>query len=177
MSKGTPSFAQTAERGDNVRPGSSFHPASTAVVFAVSCVLLFLGMSDMPAIYDEGITLTGAMRIAAGQMPHKDFYANYGPAQFYTLAWLYKFFGESALIARVFEAMIAALIVAAVFAISACYCSKRMTQWTTLTIGLLLFGITAVSASAIYPVSLLNLLASVLLIRGFTWQLSLRRSM
>jgi hypothetical protein len=177
MNDDIPSFRRVLEPGINERTASSFPPASTALVFALSCVLLFLGMSDMPAPFDEGITLTGAMRVAAGQMPHKDFYVNYGPAQFYTLAWLYKLFGESALIGRIFEAIIAALIVTVVFAISACYCSKRMTQWTTLTIGLLLFGITAVSASAIYPVSLLNLLASVLLIRGFTGRLSVRRSM
>ena len=177
MNKDNPSFAHPPETGGNKRIASSFDLASTALVFTVSLVLLFLGMSDMPAVFDEGITLTAAMRVAAGQMPHKDFYVNYGPAQFYSLAWLYKLFGESALIGRVFEAIIAALIVAAVFAITACYCSKRMTQWTTLTIGLLLFGIAAVSASAIIPVSLLNLLASALLIRGFTGRLSVRRSM
>jgi hypothetical protein len=32
-------------------------------------------------MYDEGIVLTGAMRIAFGQTPHQDFYFIYGPAE------------------------------------------------------------------------------------------------
>ena len=32
------------------------------------------------------------MRVAAGDVPHADFYANYGPGQFYFIAALFKLF-------------------------------------------------------------------------------------
>ena len=67
-----------------------------ALVFLCSYVVLFLWMPLHPYPYDEGIVLTATMRVAAGQIPHRDFYANYGPAQFYVLSWLFKVFGGSA---------------------------------------------------------------------------------
>ena len=56
------------------------------LVFLCSFLILFFGMSRHPIVYDEGLILTAAMWVAAGQLPHRDFYANYGPAQFY-LIW------------------------------------------------------------------------------------------
>jgi hypothetical protein len=37
------------------------------------------------------------MRVADGEIPHRDFYADYGPAQFYVLAGLFKLFAPSIL--------------------------------------------------------------------------------
>src|SRR5580692_11140810 len=94
---------------------------SAATVFAVSFLLLLTGMSVRPSMYDEGITVTGAMRVLGGQLPHRDFYTNYGPAHFYILAGLFKLFGESLLVERLLYASICALIVASVFWISSTY--------------------------------------------------------
>ncbi len=60
------------------------------LVFLMSYLILFIGMSLQPNVYDEGIILTGAMRVVAGELPHQDFYANYGPGQFYLIAGLFK---------------------------------------------------------------------------------------
>jgi hypothetical protein len=68
------------------------------IVFGLSFLLLFVGMYRRAGVYDEGLALTAAMRVAAGQIPHRDFYANYGPAEFYILAGLFKVFGQSLLI-------------------------------------------------------------------------------
>jgi hypothetical protein len=57
-------------------------------IFLLAYLILFFGMSLRPNVYDEGIVLTASMRVAAGQLPHRDFYAIYGPAQFYILAGL-----------------------------------------------------------------------------------------
>jgi hypothetical protein len=54
-----------------------------AFVFLFAYLILFFGMPLRPNVYDEGIVLTASMRVAAGQLPHRDFYAIYGPAQFY----------------------------------------------------------------------------------------------
>ena len=79
------------------------------VVFLVAYLLLFCGMSRRPGmLYDEGIVLTGAMRVAAGQIPHRDFYFIYGPAEVYILAGLFKVFGPSLLVERLFDLLIKA---------------------------------------------------------------------
>lgn len=50
--------------------------------------------------YDEGIRLYGAMRIVQGAQPYHDFFAYYGPAQFYWPAALFAIFGEQAVVMR-----------------------------------------------------------------------------
>jgi hypothetical protein len=47
------------------------------------------------AAYDEGIVLTGANEVLHGRWPGRDFYTNYGPATYFTLAWLWKLGGAS----------------------------------------------------------------------------------
>ena len=58
---------------------------------------MILGMDRSLGLYDEGVILTGAMRAAAGDIPHAGFYANYGPGVFYPVAILFKLFGTSAI--------------------------------------------------------------------------------
>ena len=70
------------------------------LIFATVYAWFFLIRSRAVNVYDEGIELTAAMRIAAGQVIHRDFYYNYGPAKVYMLAGLFKLFGQSVLIAR-----------------------------------------------------------------------------
>ena len=56
------------------------------VLLVVAFVVLLLAMQRDLNVYDEGLVLVGAMRVADGEIPDRDFYANYGPAQFYVLA-------------------------------------------------------------------------------------------
>ena len=58
--------------------------------------------------------LTGAFRVLNGDIPSKDFYANYGPAQFYVLAGLFRLFGTNVLTARIYDAAVSGMIVTAV---------------------------------------------------------------
>ena len=81
----------------------------SSVVFLSSYLVLFSAMSLRPNVYDEGLVLTAAMRVALGQIPHRDFYTNYGPAQFYILAGLFNAFGTSILVERLFDLSIKAL--------------------------------------------------------------------
>jgi hypothetical protein len=59
-------------------------------------------------VYDEGIILTSAMRITAGDFIHRDFYANYGPAEFYIVSWLFNVFGQNIFAARIFDLIVRA---------------------------------------------------------------------
>jgi hypothetical protein len=145
-----------------------------ALVFLCSYFILFFGMSRHPIVYDEGLILTAAMRVAAGQLPHRDFYANYGPAQFYLIAGLFKLFGESVLIERIFDFFLKALVVTSAFAIASAYCRRSIAVGVAVITVSWLFFLSG-SGSTIIPVSLLNLIASALVLPVFAGRVSARR--
>lgn len=57
-------------------------------------------------VYDEGLSVYGAVRVLEGEIPYRDFWTIYSPGQFYTLALLFKVFGISLLPARIFSIVI-----------------------------------------------------------------------
>jgi hypothetical protein len=77
-------------------------------------------------VYDEGLIVFGAIRVMNGDVPYRDFYANYGPAQFYVLAGLFKVFGPSILISRIWDTFVRAATVMLVYAVFARMESPRM---------------------------------------------------
>ena len=132
-------------------------------------------MSLFPTLYDEGLILTGAMRVAAGQIPHRDFYANYGPGQFYTLAGLFKLFGESILVERLYDTFLKALLVTFIYTITSSYSRKSVAAGTSIVTVLWLFGLNDTAGTPLIPVSLLNLVASILILPIFFRPISRRR--
>ena len=115
------------------------------------------------------------MRVAAGQIPHRDFYANYGPAQFYVLAGLFKIFGESLLVERLFDLFIKAALVTWVYALTSAYCRRTVALWTAIVAILWFFGLPNLSGTANVPASLLNLMSSTLILPVFLSRVSPRR--
>jgi hypothetical protein len=146
----------------------------SVVVFLIAYSVLFLGMSLQPNGLDEGLILTGAMRVAAGQIPHRDFFTLYGPAQFYILAGLFKVFGQFILVERLLDFFVKALVVTAVYAIALSYCRARIAAGIAILTGFWLLGLNG-SGSTIIPVSLLNLIASILIVPIFSRSLSTMR--
>ena len=59
--------------------------------------------------HDEGLMLAAADRIARGELPWRDFWWNYGPAEPYALAGLQELFGRSLLVWRVAHVALAAV--------------------------------------------------------------------
>jgi hypothetical protein len=84
-------------------------------IFVVTFLAALASGSRSVNLYDEGVVVTGAARVMAGEIIHRDFYANYGPAQFYVLAALFKLFGPSILVARVWGALVKAGIAVAIY--------------------------------------------------------------
>src|ERR1700722_13307170 len=91
--------------------------ATLACLFLASLVWLTLCMNRDSNVYDEGLILEGAVRVLDGAIPHRDFYANYGPGQFYVLAGLYKIFGVSVLVERLLDTVVRGFIVVLVFVV------------------------------------------------------------
>lgn len=66
---------------------------------------------------DEGIVLQAGARIAHGQLPYRDFYANYGPGQYYLIALLNAVFGPSLLAWRIVHVVLDAVITVLAYAL------------------------------------------------------------
>lgn len=135
--------------------------------FSIATVTFFLLMDRSINVYDEGVILTGAMRVLNGEMIHRDFYANYGPANFYLLAWMFKLFGSTIFVERMLDLIIRAAIVVSVFHIISQSCNSRYA-----TIGSLLVGLWLASVGnygyPVYPALLLALLSVQMLIHFTT---------
>jgi hypothetical protein len=147
-----------------------------AFVFLLASLILFFGMPLRPNIYDEGIVLTASMRVAAGQIPHRDFYAIYGPAQFYILAGLFKLFGQSILVERFLDLFFRALLVVSVYTVASSYVRRSVAAYTSIVALAWLLGLYFASASsAVIPVSVFNLISTALIIPVFTRTIATRR--
>ncbi|HUL55575.1 MAG TPA: glycosyltransferase family 39 protein [Usitatibacter sp.] len=133
-----------------------------ALLFAACAVLLVLGMTRNLNVYDEGVILTGAMRVAAGDIPHADFYANYGPGQFYVLAALFKVLGTSAMVERLYDALMRAAIVAILYAIVADVAGRRL-AFACAAISFLWLYAVRLYGYPLIPVTLLCIAAAALI--------------
>jgi Dolichyl-phosphate-mannose-protein mannosyltransferase len=72
---------------------------------------------------DEGIVLQGAERILRGEVPYRDFFTFYTPGSFYFLAVLFKFFGDSWVVARTSIAVAGAVSALTTFLLARRVCS------------------------------------------------------
>jgi hypothetical protein len=105
-----------------------------------TCLLCFLGLvlffflsqNRMTVVYDEGIALTAVMRVMAGQIVHRDFYYNYGPAPLYIEAGLFRLFGPSVLVERLYGITGAVVIVFSIYWMVRQMCSRRVSQMAAL---------------------------------------------
>ncbi len=66
---------------------------------------------------DEGLMLQAAARVLDGQLPYRDFYANYGPGQYYLLGALDWLLGPSLLAWRVLRVLVDAAIAVLAYAL------------------------------------------------------------
>lgn len=138
------------------------------LIFFLSYLILFFAMSLRPGIYDEGIALTESMRVMAGKIPHRDFYFSYGPAQLYILAALFKLFGTSILVERLYGLFIESLLITSVYAIASVYCRRSIALCASLvTLFWLLALLTDAGGSTTIPLSLINLIGIFLVLPLF----------
>jgi uncharacterized membrane protein YhaH (DUF805 family) len=68
---------------------------------------LFFGarLTEPPGFYDEGLIVSGAVRILHGQLPYRDFNTLYPPGQFYTIASVFSVLGTSLLAERLWDTL------------------------------------------------------------------------
>lgn len=97
-------------------------------------------MNAMIGLYDEGIILFGARRVTDGDLIHRDFYSNYGPGQFYTIAALFKLFSRSILVERLWHNFVISLSVAVIFLIVVRSTRSILAAVGTATVCIVWFG-------------------------------------
>lgn len=85
------------------------------LLLALSLAYLFIGYNRHLSHYDEGLITVGAMRVLAGEMPHRDFWSNYAPGQYYLVAALFRLVGPSLLAERLFATIVCALLLVLVY--------------------------------------------------------------
>ena len=113
-----PAGAQNASRTLQVRWNA------VALLF-LSLLVLFVSENKQINLYDEGIILTGADRVSAGAVVHRDFYFLYGPAQLHITSLLFKLFSPSVLVERSWDALVRSAVVVLAFLI----CIRLCSQW------------------------------------------------
>jgi len=89
---------------------------------AVICFLIFLsffyfliGFNQGLIVYDEGLVVYGAARVLDGEVPYRDFWTLYAPAQFYVLAGLFRVFGASLIVERIWGTIVVFVLSATVY--------------------------------------------------------------
>jgi len=142
---------------------SRFHLITAALAFVAIFTVIFATMSRNINLYDEGIILTGALRVSAGDYPHRDFYANYGPASFYIFAGLFKAFGPKIVIERILDVSIKSFIVLIIFFITRNSAGRPA---ALLSSGISLIYLAGIGSHAypIFPTLLFSLLSLQLLV-------------
>ena len=130
-------------------------------LFLSAFLFIFATMNRFGSIYDEGLILTGAMRVANGEIPHRDFYANYGPAQFYLVALLFKLFGPLAMAERLWDFAIKAAIATLSFA-AVRSCCRPAAAFAVYVACLIWLGAVGGPGFPLFPAVLFSLAATLL---------------
>ena len=101
-----PRTAPVGSAGAQARSRSDRRPWLGPAILLLAGALIS-GFTILQGIdpFDEGLVLQAARRVAAGQVPYRDFSWAYGPAQPYLLAGLFKLFGVSLLDWRILRAL------------------------------------------------------------------------
>jgi hypothetical protein len=90
-----------------------------------------------PGIYDEGLIVCGAERVMHGQVPYRDFFTGYPPAQFYTVAAIFRAFGTTLLVERVWDTLWRLAIIGLVCASAGKAAGRRPHPLPLICIGIL----------------------------------------
>jgi hypothetical protein len=126
-----------------------------------------------PNIYDEGLSVVGAMRVLAGERPHRDFWTVYPPGMLMLLAAAFKTFGASLLVERCLTLLIGAGCVGLAYRVV----EGAGRAWALWGAGIMLFWLSALSFFASAAVAALALGLAAILCIGRHLQTCRRRSL
>jgi len=126
------------------------------LIFLAFIYLLAQASKREILIYDEGFAVYGAHRVLDGEVPYKDFWTLYAPGQFYTLALVFKAFGPSLFVERVWGVLIRLLLSLMIYAIAAELTSTRLARIFWLIVVMVLGGV-GFYGYAVFPALMFSL--------------------
>jgi hypothetical protein len=142
-------------------------PSRALVIFVLCCLASYLLMWRQVRLYDEGIILTGAMRVQAGDLLHRDFYANYGPAQFYIVAALFQLFAADVMVERAWDIAVRGGIAALIYVLIASR-ARGVVAFAAAAVATVWLASVGNHGYPVYPALFFSLLAAHLLERSLT---------
>src|SRR5438128_3046516 len=96
-----PERVQAADGVRDSLPSSSGRDRLVPILFFVASFAYLASFRHYSSLEpDEGIVLQGAERILHGEVPYRDFFSFYTPGSFYFVAFLFRFLGDSLVVAR-----------------------------------------------------------------------------
>lgn len=103
-------------------------------LYVVTYILPSAYMLTKPLnVYDEGFLVTGAKRIAHGEVPYRDFWALYQPFNYLMLSGMFKLGGESIMIARLYTSMMGFFSLGALYLLFRMKTGRLMAGFAALT--------------------------------------------
>jgi hypothetical protein len=93
-------------------------PAARVFILVAAAIFCSISIKSQLNVYDEGLILTGASRVVAGDVPYRDFWTIYSPGQFWLLATLFRLFGQSVMTARLYDTAVRVALVWAIYAVT-----------------------------------------------------------
>ncbi len=98
-------------------PAQGSQAVERMITIAVGLAALALFSRDWTRGFTHGIAEVGAMRVLAGEVPHRDFWTMYAPGHFYLLAGLFRIFGRQWLVSPIAASLLMAAATAGWFRI------------------------------------------------------------
>jgi 4-amino-4-deoxy-L-arabinose transferase-like glycosyltransferase len=98
--------------------------AMALLLLSLSYLCLFVRVTTLEP--DEGILLQGAQRILSGQVLYRDFFSFYTPGSYYSLALLFRVFGDAMVVARIALALTGAILSLIVYLLARRVCSRTV---------------------------------------------------
>ncbi len=140
------------------------------IILTLGLAYLFLGIDYGLNIYDEAIGLYGAERVAAGDVPYKDFWTLYAPGNFYLMAALMSVFGWSIISERIITILITYLCCVLIYVISAQVYGRRKAL-LPFAIAIVWCGFVPMYGRAVPPALVFSLISVLFLFKFFDSQL------
>lgn len=116
-----------------------FKNLKAPVFFIGAFIFLLLGAFYDFNFYDEGVILTGAYRVSAGELPYSSFWTMYSPGIYYFWSFIFSIVGKTLFIERIVSVVIAFVLVYYVYAVGLRYIKTNL-NWTITSMCLVLFS-------------------------------------
>jgi hypothetical protein len=109
-------------------------------------------------LYDEGISVTNAVRMMKGDVPFKDFWTIYPPGQYFTLSGLFTVFGTNLMVARLYDTLVRFALVWLLYRMAGTFTTEPLAMLIG-TVGTLWLASAGSYAYSVFPALALGLWA------------------